>query len=122
MPYIAPQARKEIAEGRWPQTPGELNYVISTELWKWCKNRNYIVDLETIITDYCRPKLPSYTLYNEVMGVLECVYREFIRRDITKDHRFHVATRIHILQTMLYTKVVGPYEDTKKTINGDVFE
>ena len=31
MPYIMQQARSEIAHGHLPITPGELNFVISTE-------------------------------------------------------------------------------------------
>ena len=122
MPYIDQQARKEILLGRSPQTPGELNYVISTKLWKWCKDRSYVTDLEAVMLAYLRSKPTSYSTFNEVMGVLEYVYREFRRRPMTKPHIFHVAERIKHLQDILAAKFSNPYEDKKISENGDVFD
>lgn len=45
-------------------SPGELNYVISSVIWKIFN------------------KSKSYTHANELMGVLECVKQEFYRRQI----------------------------------------
>ena len=50
------------AIGTKPLVVGELNYVISSLIWR-------IFD-----------QLPSYTLANDLVGVLECVKQEFIRR------------------------------------------
>jgi len=121
MPYIDQRARQEIAFGRLPQTPGELNFVLSTELWKWCKDRSYVTDFEAIMLTYLRSKPTSYTSFNEIMGVLEYVYREFRRRPMTKPYIFHVAQRIRHLQDILCVRYSDPYEDGKITINGDVF-
>jgi len=81
MPYIGTKERHEIdwAE-RSPETPGELNY-----------------KLTQIILDYMDHKPKSYTLYNEVMGVLECCKQEFYRRP------------------------VADYENKKLDLNGDVY-
>ena len=57
---------------------GELNFVISSIIWK-------------IFDDN-----PSYTLGNNLVGVLECVKQEFIRRKL------------------------NPYEDEKIIENGDL--
>jgi hypothetical protein len=59
-------------------SPGELNYVLSKMIWA--------------IFDTC----PSYTMANELVGVLECVKQEFIRRKL------------------------NPYEDKKIESNGDL--
>jgi hypothetical protein len=59
-------------------SPGELNYILSKLLW-------------TIFD-----KKPSYTLGNNLMGVLECVKVEFYRRKL------------------------APYEDAKIQENGDI--
>lgn len=59
-------------------TVGDLNYVISRIIW-----------------DLFREK-PSYTLGNNLVGVLECVKQEFYRRKL------------------------GPYEDLKIKESGDI--
>ncbi len=62
MPYIDPKARKELSEGREPETPGELNYKITR-----------------LCDAYIGPDL-SYTAINEVVGALECAKLELYRR------------------------------------------
>lgn len=57
---------------------GEVNYVISLLIWKLFQ------------------KKPSYTLGNNLVGVLECVKTEFYRR------------------------LIGPLEDEKIKQNGDI--
>jgi hypothetical protein len=84
MPYIDKERRAELKEQYdWDaRTAGELNYVLSQHVYL---NR----------TDTGRH--PSYALYNEVIGVLECLKLE------------------------VYRRLVAPYEDTKLEENGDVF-
>ncbi len=81
MPYINNKEREELdwAE-RGPETPGELNY-----------------KLTRTILDYMQGKKESYSLYNEVIGVLECCKQEFYRRP------------------------VADYENKKLDLNGDVY-
>ena len=57
---------------------------------------NYAFTL--IINDYLKRFGVSYSRINDVVGALECCKLEFNRR------------------------VVGPYEDTKITANGDVYD
>jgi len=59
-------------------TSGELNYIISSIVW-------------TLFDEN-----PSYTKGNELVGVLECVKQEFVRRKL------------------------NPYEDQKIKENGDI--
>jgi len=78
MPYIKSENRiqydsliedvvdKLTDHGFTPLMPGELNYFISSIVWK-------LYD-----------KSPSYTKGNELMGVIECVKMEFYRRKLSK--------------------------------------
>ncbi len=63
MPYIKESARETIDEYRVPQTPGELNYLLTMACIRY-------VDNEGI----------SYSSINEIIGVLECCKLEFYRR------------------------------------------
>ncbi len=65
MPYIKQTDRTQfdITKEVQPQTPGELNYVISQ-----------------LCSQYLESKGVGYTNCNEIVGVLECVKQEFYRR------------------------------------------
>ena len=92
MPYIKPEARQRLHEAlenlrmtlysskdnHGVLSPGDLNYVISKLIWKLFDDN------------------PSYTLGNNIIGVLECVKQEFYRRKMT------------------------PYEEEKMRENGDI--
>ena len=90
MPYVSQDVRDKYAGAlselfdmlgyKTPLTPGELNYVITE-----------------VILLYLKQKGLSYTICNEVLGVLDAVAREFYRRK------------------------VAPYEDEKIVQNGDVY-
>ena len=62
MPYIKPEDRDDLLV---PQTPGELN-------WK----------ITTLCLEYLDAKAQKYHDYNEIIGVLECVKLEFYRRAV----------------------------------------
>jgi hypothetical protein len=94
MPYITKKERKPYNESidtivdkllnKFPAdngrhfSEGDLNYIFSSIVWK-------LFDI-----------LPSYTRGNELIGVLECVKQEFIRRKL------------------------NPYEKKKIKENGDI--
>lgn len=83
-PYIKPQYRPPIDEhiyalASFIQSPGELNYAITM-----------------LIHEHLHTKGKNYDTLNEIVGALECVKAEFLRR------------------------VVAPYEDIKLKENGDV--
>ncbi len=69
MPYIKEKYRKEIDMGRIPDSPGELNYQITTAILDYLGGEGAVV---------------IYSDYNEVMGVLECVKQELYRKAISK--------------------------------------
>jgi hypothetical protein len=92
MPYIKPLDREiydkeinalveKLTDGDKYTSPtvGEVNYIISSIIW-----------------NVYRKVGPSYTLGNNLIGVLECVKQEFYRRQL------------------------GPYEDAKIKENGDI--
>lgn len=82
MPYIPNERRFDLNTQRvQPLSIGELNYVISKA-----------------VHDYASRKGLTYSVCNEVMGVLDCAKAEF------------------------YRTVVAPYEDKKRLENGPVSE
>lgn len=78
MPYIKNDSRSHALV--CPINAGELNYKITT-----------------MVTEYLLNHGLSYKSINDVVGALECVKQEFLRR------------------------VVAPYEDVKCKTNGDVY-
>lgn len=80
MPYIK-QYRRDVLKGKAkPYNAGELNFKLTSEILEYIDKRG-----------------PSYAVYNDVIGVLECLKLE------------------------LYRRAVAPYEDSKIEENGDVF-
>lgn len=83
MPYIPqkdrPRLRPDVTSASAAEDCGELNYQITTLI------RNYLGE------HY------SYSLFNDVIGVLECAKLE------------------------LYRRMISPYEDLKRKENGDVY-
>jgi hypothetical protein len=65
MPYIKREARFDLDKGRLPITPGELNYILTSEI------QRYI---------YCRGE--NYQSYNDIIGALESCKLELYRRKI----------------------------------------
>jgi len=84
MPYISPEQQYSLCSKlEFPpiRTPGALNFII-VRLICW-----YLILKEEV----------TYSDYNEIVGVLECVKQELFRRRI------------------------NPYEERKLKQNGDVF-
>jgi len=80
MPYIKQEDRLGVSV-MIPETPGELNYLLTRVIQDYIDERGGV----------------SYTIINEVVGVLECAKLE------------------------LYRRVAAPYEDEKCDENGDVY-
>ncbi len=64
MPYINPEKRQEIREGRPPADAGELNFAITTVIDSYIGAKGRI----------------RYAHLNEAVGVLECAKLELYRR------------------------------------------
>lgn len=80
MPYIKQEDRLGVSV-MIPETPGELNYLLTRVIQDYIDERGGV----------------SYTIINEVVGVLECAKLE------------------------LYRRVAAPYEDSACNRNGDVY-
>lgn len=80
MPYVKPEIRERLDNWESPQTAGELNYVITK-----------------LLDAHISERIPSYELFNTVVGVLECVKLE------------------------MYRRIVTPYENQKLRENGEVY-
>ena len=80
MPYITPDARDCLDSGGYPDNPGELNYLLTM-----------------VLLDYVNHHGHSYSVFNAMIGALECAKLE------------------------LYRRMVAPYEEVKMEVNGDVY-
>mgnify|MGYP005696273487 FL=1 len=89
MPYINPQDR-EIYE---PIIGVLMNDLSNSSNWKG--DLNFIIS--TILNDMLNAHGTSYSMLNDMVGVLECAKLE------------------------LYRRVASPYEDEKIESNGDVY-
>ena len=84
MPYIKQEDRKDFDELLLGlpefKSPGELNYFIT----------------KTLLA-YEKQDVPSYQIYNDIIGVLECCKQE------------------------IYRRLIIDFENYKKDVNGDVY-
>lgn len=80
MPYIEQKDRLPVQE-MVPESAGELNYLFTKLILEYIDEKGGM----------------SYTVVNEVVGVLECAKLE------------------------LYRRLAAPYEDEKRELNGDVY-
>lgn len=78
MPYVSPEARREL-EDRYAESVGELTYAL------------------TVVVDTYAGSAPDYQRLAECMAALECAKHE------------------------LYRRVIAPYEDQKRDLNGDAY-
>jgi hypothetical protein len=74
MPYIPKKIRREIDIQHVAETPGQLNYLITTNILEY---------LDEIKDAMCKSE-NNYADYNEVIGVLECIKLELYRKVISK--------------------------------------
>lgn len=71
MPYISPPRRQQLSAQPWPETPGELNYIVTAACLRYLYNK-----------PSGELKKPNYEAFNSVVGVLECAKQELYRRAI----------------------------------------
>lgn len=74
MPYIKQEDRDMIDEGARPDTPGELNYLLTL-----------------CLLDYVEDKGESYQTYNDIIGALEACKLEFYRRRVAPYEDLKIA-------------------------------
>jgi len=100
MPYISSHIRKTIdpqlkllLERSKNASVGELNYIISRICDAWL---------------HAHALGPKYSDFNDIIGVLECA-------------RLEMDYVLERAKTELYYRLVRPYEDEKRSVNGEVF-
>lgn len=124
MPYIKGEERRHQLRGNpyLALDPGELNFVITTEIL-----RNEDLDqMQRIIWDFIDAYLAKngrrYTTYNEVIGVLECARLEFMRRKAVNPNVYSpIAGMLQETKQRFYFMEIAPYEARKIRENGDVY-
>lgn len=64
-------------------------------------------------------KEPRFADYATALGCLDCMSREFVRRE--KARAGGLEASVNHYATRFYAEKVAPYEDRKRQENGDVF-
>ena len=116
MPYVDKEARRRL-ESDYPQSAGELNYVITKALFSGLTNSRLSAHLLAVFEQYVEDSGLSYQTLNDIMGACSGAVFEHTRRK-GRPHQQEV-TVIQILRDF-YNEVAGPYENTKIASNGDI--
>jgi len=121
MPYVKQGDRKYLRQylidgSGIPEDPGPLNFCITTSMINHTFNEDEWFDR---LEEYVHIKGKSYTVLNEIMGVLTCAWFELKRRDYALSTEYDY--RLERLAKRFYDEVIAPYEDIKIKENGDVY-
>lgn len=120
MPYIDQTRRIVLNVTHAPETPGELNYLISDLLAKFGDSSTGAELTRRIFRYIVRYTFSvgwNYKAINDVIGALECSRRELVRRGAYSPRSQVILQKI---QTEFYDKHAAPYEDKAILRNGDL--
>ncbi len=117
MPYIKDEngRRKELRDGDVAKSAGELNY----QIFAYIKNSQYQGQNDFYIIQIIRyveqflGETPNYQKYNDMVGCLNCCYKE-VKRRLEHD----IPYLLKIIE--MYQPEINIYEDIKIKENGDV--
>ena len=117
MPYINSEngRREALVKGDKAQSAGELNFQIFSYV-KHCPDNAVINDVRTQIVTYVENflgKKRDYQKYNDMVGCLNCCYKEIFRRQ-----GFYMGMLLEIVDS--YDEVIAIYENLKIKENSDV--
>lgn len=127
MPYLTQERKDQLAGGAVPETAGDLNYLLTTQLLQairadtaWSARRA----ANDLACGFIDNHGLSYTTCNTIVGAVECCRRELKRR--TPTHLkvpIHQAVDLELRNWLddFYEGTIGPYEDEKIEQNGDVY-
>lgn len=138
MPYIDQAARAEIAEGRTPKTPGELNFQLTRIVMNDLAERGplsytachgVITSLEALKVEVIVANLPPGVPFCIQRGgepsalslKLALVLAEFGKANGAAWSLADVLGTIECVKLEFYRRVVAPYEDQKCEQNGDAY-
>jgi hypothetical protein len=119
-PYIDTVTRKDLDRlGEYPQTPGELTYLITKVMIDNPNGYNIVQrEINEHVAHYLGDR-KKFSLFAEVLGSLDAAQREWKRRRVDKLVTALVAVSDYA--SFFYNSVIAPYEDTKIQENGDVY-
>lgn len=127
MPYLTQARKDQLAGEALPETPGDLNYLLTLSVIQAIKENvpsRARLTASRLACSFLDNHGLDYTNCNAIVGAVECCRRELKRRTPT-----HLTTDVHRavdgqLRSWLdnfYAKTVAPYEDKKIEQNGDVY-
>ena len=141
MPYLEQHRKAALALGVLPETPGDLNYLLTHAALDYSRDRN-MHQFEYKMGQYVGQFIEanggeSYTNYNNAIGAMLCCKMEWERRapetvlrqaasaweryTLERDVLTEVSSTLDICIRALYEHRIAPYEDTKIEQNGDVY-
>lgn len=125
MPYITPVERTQIDKGATPSGAGGLCYQLTKLALRGETAQETRYTARSMFERYAMSKSKdagrtSWAHYAEVMGAVMGMAAEFKRRERLLGSAEQLQAIANELGSF-YTQVIGPYEDTKITENGDVF-
>ncbi len=125
MPYIPDEHRRGIEEGIEPtNTSGELNFRITKQLNRYIVAHGLNYDtVNSAVGVLAAIQLRSFPQFSGEEGDLFETIRGFVR-DHMRGQVTITGAVIGVLECAkleLYARVVRPYEDVKKMLNGDVY-
>lgn len=122
MPYILASDYDRAAH--LPATPGELNYAITLKAIAHMEGGSlgeFYGQALRLCDSYINRRGLSYTIGNEVMGVLACSGLELMRRCTDDQAADRITSMLANIGVHIYGDILAPYEDGKILQNGDVY-
>lgn len=127
MPYISQERRDQLRTVRFdnperhkPQTPGELNYLVTNAMLTSVSEKELKDNMNGLIMLYQAGNPKNYQTFNDIFGAFVMAQIEYERRTgVELDWSVRMVMNGALLH--LYDDVIGPYEDRKIEENGDVY-
>lgn len=123
MPYI--KREDYIRAACLPISAGELNYAITLKIIEHLETgssrHNTCGTILRLCKAYINRRGLTYTIGNEVIGVLVCAGLEAVRRCGDTGAVSRVPKMLADVGNYIYDDVLAPYEDARIRENGDVY-
>ena len=123
MPYI--KSTDYARAARLPITAGELNYAITLKIIEHLETGKSLIGFYGQILKLCESYINrrglTYTIGNEVLGVIACAGHEAMRRCGDTQTVNWITAMLASVGNHIYDNILAPYEDGKIIENGDVY-
>ena len=118
MPYIDQPSRRALNSGSLPSNPGELTYTLTLDV----VNGRDAEHLTHVLVRYVESQGKCFQTFAEILGSLEATRLELLRRrPVGRDRLLLPLAQLDRVKRAFYSSMVGPYEDEKIILNGDIF-